>query len=113
LRTDIGADMPGWQRSLGHRLGSLPQIDMRSDFQGYFLLTNAFETSRAHSMKRPTTGLKVRYFNVMIVTRNERGGTSTGNIFKRYSSLSERNRDFGTTVMNRPRDANFARRSTE
>src|SRR5262245_51018263 len=78
--------------------------------RGYFLLANAFETSRAHSMKRSTTGLKVRFFNVMIVTSHGRVGTSTGNIFKRYSALSWRSRDFGTTVMNRPRDASFARR---
>jgi hypothetical protein len=35
----------------------------------HFLVANAFEASRAQSMKRPTTGLKVRFFKVMIVTR--------------------------------------------
>jgi hypothetical protein len=35
-------------------------------------------TSRAHSMKRSTTGLNVRFFNVMIPTGVVRSGRSTG-----------------------------------
>jgi hypothetical protein len=37
-----------------------------------------FATSRAHAMKRSTTGLKVRFFKVKIVTGHGRIGISTG-----------------------------------
>ena len=40
-----------------------------------------FATSRAHSMKRPTTGVIVRFFCVKIATGHGRTGNSRGNIF--------------------------------
>lgn len=51
-------------------------------------------TSRAHSINRSTTGLKVRPFSVTIATRNDRAGRSTGKAFKEYRSASERGIDY-------------------
>src|SRR5262245_30422946 len=42
---------------------------------------NDFATSRAHSMKRSTTGLKVRFFNLTTATGQGRIGKSTGSNF--------------------------------
>ena len=64
-------------------------------------------TSRAHSMKRSTTGLKVRFFNVKIATGHGRMGMSTANSFNACRSSPWRSTDFGTTVMNRPRADRF------
>jgi len=48
---------------------------------GYLPLAIDFATSCAHSMKRSTTGLNVRFFNVTIATGHGRAGRSTGNTF--------------------------------
>src|SRR6266581_7302840 len=49
----------------------------------YFLIfgpiENDFVTSRAHSMKRSTTGLRVRFFTVTIATGHGRKGKSVCN----------------------------------
>ena len=88
-------------------------VPMIYRFKGVRLSCIRRVTSRAHSMNRSTTGLRVRFLNVMIVTRNDHVGTSTGSIFNRRPSLSCCSIDFGTIVMNRPRLANFARRCSE
>ena len=62
-----------------------------------FLVIN-FATSRAHSMKRSTTGLNVRFFSVTIVTAHGRTGKSTGNTFSELKCAT----DLGHAVMNRP-----------
>src|SRR5713101_1586409 len=41
---------------------------------------NDFATSRVHSRKRSTTGLRVRFFNVTIATGHGRIGRATGSI---------------------------------
>jgi hypothetical protein len=70
-------------------------------------------TSRAHSIKRSTTGLGVRFFNVKTVTGHDHGGSSTGNGFSPYRLSSLRIADMGATVMKRPPATIFARRSSE
>ena len=79
----------------------------------YFLFAIDFATSRAHSMKRSTTGLRVRFFNVKIATGQGRIGMSTASSFNVCRSSPWRSSDFGTTVMNRLRADNFARRPVE
>jgi hypothetical protein len=44
-------------------------------------LAKDFATSRAHSIKRSTSGLNVRFFSVTIVTGHGRTGKSTGKRF--------------------------------
>src|SRR5215510_14069743 len=56
-----------------------------------------FATSRAHSMKRSTTGLSVRCFSVTIVTAHGRTGKSTGNTFSELKCVT----DLGHAVTNR------------
>ena len=70
---------------------------MASDLRVDGLLIIDFETSRAHSMKRSTTGLSVRFFSVTIVTGHGRTGKSTGNTFE-----LNRTTDLGIAVMNGP-----------
>jgi hypothetical protein len=43
-------------------------------------------TCLAHSMKRSTTGLGVRFFKITAVTGQGRGGRSTGKTFKEKRS---------------------------
>ena len=62
------------------------------------LLIIDFVTSRAHSMKRSTTGLNVRFFSVTIVTAHGWTGQSTGNTFSELKCAT----DLGHAVMNRP-----------
>ena len=62
----------------------------------YLPPANDFATSWAHSMKRSTTGLKVRFFRVKITTSHGHDGISTGSIFK-FGSI-------GAEAKQRPRD---------
>jgi hypothetical protein len=48
---------------------------------GAWPFAKVFATSRAHSMKRSTTGLKVRFFKVAIVISQGRMGSLTGSTF--------------------------------
>jgi len=67
-------------------------------------------TSRAHTMKRSTIGLNVRFLRVMIVTGQARRGKSTLKAFNEKRSPYNRRTDFGNTVMKRPVTTRFARR---
>jgi hypothetical protein len=58
------------QETFGFRSGAL---------WDFGLAAMDFATSRAQSMKRSTTGLKVRFFSVTIVTGHGRAGRSTAN----------------------------------
>src|ERR1700731_4425195 len=55
-------------------------------------------TSRAHSMKRSTTGLRVRFFSVTVLTGHGRTGKSTGNTLSDLKYAT----DLGIAVMNWP-----------
>ena len=68
-----------------------------------------FATSWAHSMKRSTTGLNVRFFSVTIVTAHGRTGKSTGNTFSELKCAT----DFGHAVMNRPLATKWVRTRME
>jgi|SRR5215467_1989591 len=46
---------------------------------------NDFATSRAHSMKRSTAGLKVRFFSVTTAVGQGRVGKSTGSNFNNFN----------------------------
>src|SRR5436189_3983899 len=58
-------------------MSSRPRIDR------YFLLAKGFTTSRTPSIMSRTTGVSVRFFNVMIPTGNGGIGRSTGRTVKR------------------------------
>src|SRR5438132_7052681 len=55
-------------------------------------------TSRAHSMKRSTIGLRVRFLSVTMLTGHGRDGKSTGNTLSDLKYAT----DLGIAVMNWP-----------
>src|SRR5216684_1304157 len=63
---------------------------------------NDLATSRAHSMKRSTTGLNVRPFNVTMATGQALTGKSTGSTFKSSFPTWSEATVFGSTVTNGP-----------
>jgi hypothetical protein len=75
-----------------------PEVDSGPGVRCYLPLTKDFATSRAHSMKRSTTGLSIRFFNVRITTAHGSVGKPTGNFFNVRPSL--------------PRNTELAMRST-
>jgi hypothetical protein len=58
-----------------------------------------FATSRAHSMKRSTTGLKVRFFSAKIARGYCRMGKSTGKIFNAWRLGLSHTEEFGVQVI--------------
>jgi hypothetical protein len=78
-----------------------------SDFGGGAVrlpgLANDFTASRTYSMKRSTTGLKVRFFSVRIATGHGRTVKSTGNIF----NALKRTHEPGKAVMYSPPASNW------
>jgi hypothetical protein len=88
----------GWKTSGGRReaLDSSTYVDL--DFRERDPSANDFVTARAHSMKRSTTGLKVRFFRVVITTGHGRTGKSTGNTLSELWTTPDR----GYAVMNGP-----------
>src|SRR5262245_16526897 len=48
-----------------------------------------FTSARAHSMKRSTTGLMVRFFRVAIATRYGFGGRFTGSSFSEHDRATD------------------------
>jgi hypothetical protein len=65
--------------------------ELRPKTFGACPFTNGFATSRAHSMKRSTTGLTVRFFRVAMATVHGRTGNLTGSTF----SAQKRATDLG------------------
>src|SRR6266446_831861 len=61
-----------------------------------------FTTSRAHSMKRSTTGLKFRFFNMTIATGHGGIGISIGSRFRKKRSALGVNTEAGMAAINRP-----------
>jgi hypothetical protein len=66
--------------------GDMTRVCLADD---YLLLASAFETSRAHSMKRSTTGLSVRFFRVMIVTIHVAAGKPIDNAFREQKRATD------------------------
>src|SRR5262245_46416918 len=67
-------------------------------------LANDFAASRVLSINRSTTGLRIRFFSVRIVTGHGRTGKSTGNTFKPLNRTHEP----GKAVMYSPSASNSA-----
>src|SRR5256885_7584360 len=65
------------------RVGSLGPIPDLGAQRPSPLLTNGFTISRAQSMNSCTTGVSVRFFNVMIPVGHGETGKSTGRILRR------------------------------
>jgi hypothetical protein len=66
----------GWARSRREQLQQTLDNSTSNCRHGIyeFVFAKGFVTSRAHSMKRSTTGLRVRFFSVKTTTRNGRAG---------------------------------------
>jgi hypothetical protein len=82
----------------GRAGGACQKAYVDLDFRERGPSANVFATSRAHSMKRSTTGLKVRFFRVVITTGHGRTGKSTGNTLSELWTTPDR----GYAVMNGP-----------
>jgi hypothetical protein len=67
--------------------------------RGFAAAAKGFATSRAQSTKRSTTGLKVRCFNVTIVTGHDLVGSLTGNAFSKNRLPQVCTTESGSTVM--------------
>ena len=64
-------------------------------------------------MKRSTTGLSVRFFNVTITAGHDWTGKSTGNAFSEKRSPQMRRVEFGNVVIWEPEAAKLTRRCVE
>src|SRR6185369_14984109 len=53
------------------------------------LFAKSLTTSRAHSMKRSTTGLRVRFFRVTILTGHGRAGSLIGSVFSEQKRATD------------------------
>src|SRR5216683_3924130 len=76
----------------------------QADIVGYsfFLLARGMATSRAHSMKSCTVGLRMRFFIATIATGLRVVGKSMGKALIAGSPNVNRKTDSGTIVRNRP-----------
>jgi hypothetical protein len=63
------------------------------------VLAMTFTTSWGQAIKRSTTGLRVRFFTVKIMTGHGCGGRSTANSFNPCRTRSRRYTDLGRTEM--------------
>jgi hypothetical protein len=88
-------------RFAGLRLG--PPLEPASDLA----------TSREHSIKRSTIGLKVRSLSVTIATGQWEGGKLTGKIFKWSVSEWSDTTEFGSAAMKEPRARKYMTRGNE
>jgi hypothetical protein len=73
------AQNQGSQSKRGAAPGRVPRFET---FRLEFAAAIDLDTSRAQSMKRSTTGLRLRSLSVAITIGQTRAGKSTGSIFK-------------------------------